>query len=666
MYLKEILLENVASIDFLDVTLPFNDDGTPQPVIIVGVNGSGKSILLSYIADALIEFAKTAYTDIVPGQSVTDSPYFKICGVINQKIGSEFSIGLLEFISNKETYCYLDKSGNIDPSLYIEKRKNRFEKIELWDIHGNQKIINPQNKQVFETCFDKNVFCYFPPNRNECPHWLNRQGINQSPSFKLDLKHSGVLNKPIYIESSIEDNKSWILDVFLDSMIDIPTYQLLIARDFQSSSNLIKNASEKILNDKNLLTQSRLNIEKILQSIFQDNSLKLAVNYRQISPYRLCLTKQDKIFIPSLDNLSSGQSILFNLFATIIRYADKGDINKSIQLDQIEGIVIIDEIDVHLHSDLQYEILPKLIKLFPKVQFIVTTHSPLFILGMENEYQGKDFKVIEMPQGQEITIERFSEFKTSFDYYKKTKAFEYEVKSIIEQYSPSNVNSESNLLQASIWTEGKTDIKHLKAAFRWLQKQGNVYPFELDFKDDLPSEKQCSSQLLEVCKQYCKKKEHIPIIAIFDRDEQKITKQVHDDSNGFKNWGNGVYSFALPIPNHRANIQEICIEHYYQDLEIKRKDKDNRRLFLSNEFHKESGKHLDDINLNTTEINKFKSEQIKIIDDKVFDSENNNVALSKDDFATYIYNNEEGFNDFEFSAFREVFEIIEKILKNNK
>ena len=37
MYLKDILLENVASIDFLDVTLPFNDDGTPQPIIIVGV-----------------------------------------------------------------------------------------------------------------------------------------------------------------------------------------------------------------------------------------------------------------------------------------------------------------------------------------------------------------------------------------------------------------------------------------------------------------------------------------------------------------------------------------------------------------------------------------------------------------------------------------------------
>ncbi|WP_107668853.1 hypothetical protein [Cyanothece sp. BG0011] len=78
MYLKDILLENVASIDFLDVTLPFNNDGTPQPIIIVGVNGSGKSVLLSYIADALVEFARVAYRDIVPANSAVGLPYFKI------------------------------------------------------------------------------------------------------------------------------------------------------------------------------------------------------------------------------------------------------------------------------------------------------------------------------------------------------------------------------------------------------------------------------------------------------------------------------------------------------------------------------------------------------------------------------------------------------------
>ena len=653
MYLKDILLENVASIDFLDVTLPFNDDGTPQPIIIVGVNGSGKSIFLSYIADALVDFAKTAYRDIVPGHSPIGigSPYFKISGGINQKIGSQFSIGLLKFIANEKTFCYCDHSGNVDHTFYIDKIKNRFQTILSSDINRNEKIIGPKDKQFFETCFYQNVFCYFPPNRNEFPHWLNRQGINQSLSFKLDQKFNGILNKPIYIDSSLEEKKAWILDVFLDSMID---FEAIINQDNRITNfELLSNQ----INHKLILKKSRENVEKILQSIFQDNSIKLAVNYRNDSHSRLCLTKQGKIFIPSLDNLSSGQSILFNLFATIIRYADKADINKSIQLGQIEGIVIIDEIDVHLHSDLQYEILQKLIKLFPKVQFIVTTHSPLFILGMEKEYEGKGFTIIEMQKGETITTERFSEFKNSFDYYKKTKAFEDEVKSIVDNYNPSNVNSNNNLLQASIWTEGKTDIKHLKAALRWLKEKGETYNVEVDFHEYRDP---CSSQLLEMCKQFCKNKQDIPIIAIFDRDEPNIMKNIHDDSQGFKDWENGVYSFALPIPKHREN-KEICIEHYYRNSEIQTIDNDKRRLFLSDEFHPKSGKHLSNPQLNTTD-NKYKSNQLKIIDNKVFDSENNNVALSKDAFATYIYDKEKGFNDFDFSAFKEVFEIIKKIL----
>ncbi|CCQ67599.1 RNA-directed DNA polymerase (Reverse transcriptase) [Crocosphaera watsonii WH 0402] len=94
-----------------------------------------------------------------------------------------------------------------------------------------------------------------------------------------------------------------------------------------------------------------------------------------------------------------------------------------------------------------------------------------------------------------------------------------------------------------------------------------------------------------MCKQFCKNKQDIPIIAIFDRDEPNIMKNIHDDSQGFKDWENGVYSFALPIPKHREN-KEICIEHYYRDSEIQTIDNDKRRLFLSDEFHPKSGKHL--------------------------------------------------------------------------
>src|SRR5262249_31550571 len=122
--------------------------------------------------------------------------------------------------------------------------------------------------------------------------------------------------------------------------------------------------------EKQLLSKSRANVEIILREILHDPSASFMLGYRNNAAFRLKIALGDGTIIPSLEHLSAGQIVLFNAFATIIRYADWGDINRSIDLASIEGIVLIDEIDAHLHTSLQYEVLPALCRLFPKVQFI--------------------------------------------------------------------------------------------------------------------------------------------------------------------------------------------------------------------------------------------------------------------------------------------------------
>jgi RNA-directed DNA polymerase len=214
-----------------------------------------------------------------------------------------------------------------------------------------------------------------------------------------------------------------------------------------------------------------------------------------------------------------------------------------------------------------------------------------------------------------------------------------------------------------IWTEGKTDIKHLRSALKYFESKEHTFDFEVEFKDDLNEQKQGSSELLKGCGQYCKLKQPKPIIAIFDRDEINIIPKVHDEARGFKTWGNGVYSFVLPIPPHRENIKGICIELYYKDSEIKREDTENRRLFLSNEFSPNTGRNYKNPELIAPDRVKFKKDEFKIIDNNVFDIDEKNVALSKNRFADYILTGKEGFNDFDFKEFSEVFKIIEKIIK---
>lgn len=417
MYLRDCLLENVGPLEFIDIALPFNGDRNPKPVVLVGRNGSGKSIFLSHVVDALIEFAKTGYQDIVVGQ-LTENSYFKVVGGTTQKAGADFGIALLRFQDGASTYCYVDKSGNLSVEEYRDKMGDRFASVASWPLEGNHKAVQiPEDysKQFFR----KSSVCYFPSTRHERPHWLNPGSVRDESVFDLEARYANKLNKPLIVESAAQQNKQWLLDVLLDAKAEVGLY---------ATQDDNPQLYFSITSDQDHLFffyRARANLESVLKQVVQDNSAQFRLNYRSLGSRLYVQT--DSGVIPSLDHLSSGQANLFNLFATIVRYADRTDIDKGTNLQDIEGIVLIDEIEAQAHSDLQYEVLPKLLRMFPKVQFILTSHSPLFLLGMEREYGSDGFEIIDMPDGQNITTERFSEFERSWRVYRETEAFEKEL-----------------------------------------------------------------------------------------------------------------------------------------------------------------------------------------------------------------------------------------------
>jgi predicted ATP-binding protein involved in virulence len=50
-----------------------------------------------------------------------------------------------------------------------------------------------------------------------------------------------------------------------------------------------------------------------------------------------------------------------------------------------KGVVVIDEIDLHLHPELEQVVLERFMNTFPNLQFIVSTHSPLVLTGVETK-----------------------------------------------------------------------------------------------------------------------------------------------------------------------------------------------------------------------------------------------------------------------------------------
>ena len=126
-------------------------------------------------------------------------------------------------------------------------------------------------------------------------------------------------------------------------------------------------------------------IEEIFREIFEEENLNFKfVRKRYEFHFEFPTTDDftDRRTI-GFNELADGYLSLLNIFAEIKM---KIDALKSINpdVDEPSGIVLIDEIETHLHLELQERILPFLIKIFPKIQFIVATHSPAVIASINN------------------------------------------------------------------------------------------------------------------------------------------------------------------------------------------------------------------------------------------------------------------------------------------
>ena len=219
-------------------------------------------------------------------------------------------------------------------------------------------------------------------------------------------------------------------------------------------------------------------------------------------------------------------------------------------------------------------------------------------------------------------------------------------------------------LRPLIITEGKTDWKHMKAAFMKLRALGYFENFDIEFREYEDDIQMGDSELKTLCGQLSKIPQSRKIICIFDRDNDSIIKKVTEQEKDYKDWGNNVFSFAIPVPEHRKESDGICIELYYTDDEIKRADSNGRRLFLSNEFSVSSGRHKQNQNLTHPYPKHISGPYLKIIDNDVFNQKDENIALPKSQFASYVLDEVKGFDDFDVSQFRKIFDIIVEISMN--
>lgn len=100
------------------------------------------------------------------------------------------------------------------------------------------------------------------------------------------------------------------------------------------------------------------------------------------NPLRMEVTKKDKIV--TVNQLSDGEKCLIAMLGDLARRMAIANPQNPDPLKG-NGVIIIDEIDLHLHPQWQRFVVPKLLEVFPNCQFFISTHSPNIITHVQPE-----------------------------------------------------------------------------------------------------------------------------------------------------------------------------------------------------------------------------------------------------------------------------------------
>ncbi|SKB11227.1 ATP binding protein [Planktothrix sp. PCC 11201] len=296
---------------------------TDSPTVLIGINGSGKSSILECLSILLSWFTARIQNPQSSGRS------FQETDIKNDQRQTQNTITV--------DFC---NSQNVNWSV-VGVRKGYSRDISSSFVEL-KKIIDEIHSSVDGENLSLPVVVYYPTNR-------------------------AVLDIPLRIRNK-------------HSFAQIEAYeealtggQIDFRRFFEWFRDREDLENERRLNDHPSYRDPQLEAVRKAYEVFMNGFSNLRV---QRLPLRMTLDKNGKELI--INQLSDGEKCLLALVSDLARRLAIANPDLSEPLEG-EGVILIDEIELHLHPKWQQNIIPALTQTFPNCQFIVTTHSPLVI-----------------------------------------------------------------------------------------------------------------------------------------------------------------------------------------------------------------------------------------------------------------------------------------------
>ncbi|MBN6075397.1 AAA family ATPase [Aggregatibacter actinomycetemcomitans] len=377
-------------------------------IVFVGVNASGKTTIAESIAKSLSKINSAIYNrnndsgDMIDENNINkkNGEYQsalielnlgykndKLTKVILAKspVGAPKNVNstLIEAKKLGVMYSYMLTEKDLDLPLYLFygvdrsslKSRDKFEKLEIY--YNVDRLSAIPQKLTTKLNFDDFLlwFKYLDDNNNQ-------DIVNIFEVIKDELNDL--------------DGKANELEKYNDkNMLE----GINIASELLRKMNIINTLYSKLENNKvysENSTEKGKQLEKVKETIidFIPNIKDIKVDRNQ--PYPFIAEKRDgSKFL--LSELSQGEKSIISLVGDLARRMLILNPHKNNPLET-PAIVIIDELELHLHPHWQEEVIYKLEKNFPKTKFILTTHTPTIVSSIINDnlYLISDNKIIQI------------------------------------------------------------------------------------------------------------------------------------------------------------------------------------------------------------------------------------------------------------------------------
>jgi predicted ATP-binding protein involved in virulence len=365
MKIKRIKIQNFRGINELNL-----DFSSGNIHVLIGINGVGKSSVIECLAILLSSYVKRLriiFTEQQLQRSPEDygnSTKFNSSNItINDVHNSSINYYYNSFINNnqisRETRGPADHIRNgFDSSILdilVDYNQESFE----WS-----KVIKKDDSKTVATSAESGL-----------ESLVNKIVPSYSPDFSIPLVLCYPVNRAVLdVSLNLSDTSNFTqLQAFDESLTGAQVSFDDFFRWFRSLEDL---ENEERRDSPGYRDQRLESVRRALP-----NFLPEFTNLRvRRSPLRMTVFKADKELI--VDQLSDGEKCLLAMVSDLARRLAIANPGLSNPL-QGNGIILIDEIELHLHPRWQRGILPSLTKTFPNCQFIVSTHSPQIVSDVQ-------------------------------------------------------------------------------------------------------------------------------------------------------------------------------------------------------------------------------------------------------------------------------------------